>query len=50
MTGLLRQLLAAQLVPITTVGTDGQWGEMDNPGDAALYEAMVSNGELVLEG
>ena len=50
MTGLLRRLLAAKTVGIGTVGTDGQWGEMDNPGDAALYERMVAAGELVLEG
>ena len=49
MTGLLRRLLATQSVRIATLATDGQWGEMDNPGDAALYEAMAESGELVLE-
>ena len=49
MTGLLRRLLHRD-VPIATVGTDGQWGEIDNPRDLALYEQMVKNGELILEG
>jgi choline kinase len=47
-TGLLRRLLAGGL-PVGTFGTDGQWGEIDNPEDAALYENMVMAGELVLE-
>jgi L-glutamine-phosphate cytidylyltransferase len=48
-TGLLRQLLARNEVPINTVGTDGQWGEIDNPEDVSLYLKMVRGGELVLE-
>src|ERR1700690_2602459 len=49
MTGLLRRLLAEKRMPITTFGTDGQWGEIDNPGDVALYQTMIREGELVLE-
>ena len=49
MTGLLRRLLTAKNVPIETFGTDGQWGEIDNPEDVALYENMVREGELLLE-
>jgi L-glutamine-phosphate cytidylyltransferase len=49
MTGLLRRLLAEKELPISTYGTDGQWGEIDNPEDVALYQGMVSKGELVLE-
>lgn len=49
MTGLLRRLLAAHAVVINTYGTEGQWGEIDNPGDVALYENMVGIHELVLE-
>jgi choline kinase len=48
-TGLLRLLLAAREVPIDTFGTDGQWGEIDNPEDVALYESMVRKGKLLLE-
>jgi choline kinase len=48
-TGLLRRLLAAGEVPIGTFGADGQWGEIDNPEDVALYGNMVRDGELVLE-
>jgi L-glutamine-phosphate cytidylyltransferase len=48
-TGLLRRLLAGKGVPISTFGTDGQWGEIDNPGDLELYRSMVREGELVLE-
>ncbi len=48
-TGLLRRLLAEKKLHIGTFGTDGQWGEIDNPGDVALYENMVKNGELLLE-
>lgn len=48
MTGLLRRLLVTGF-PIHTVGIDGQWGEIDNAQDLALYEAMIRNGELVLE-
>jgi L-glutamine-phosphate cytidylyltransferase len=49
MTGLLRRLLAANELPICTLGTDGQWGEIDNPQDVALYQSMVGEGELFLE-
>jgi L-glutamine-phosphate cytidylyltransferase len=49
MTGLLRQLLAGKALPVSTVGTDGQWGEIDNPEDVALYQNMVRDGELLLE-
>jgi hypothetical protein len=49
MTGLLRRLLVTDLVRIGTFGTDGQWGEIDNPGDVELYQAMLARGELVLE-
>ena len=49
MTGLLRRLLAGEPVTITTYGTDGQWGEIDNPGDVALYEAMLAERVLTLE-
>jgi choline kinase len=48
-TGLLRRLLAAGEVPIGTFGADGQWGEIDNPEDVALYQKMIKDGELVLE-
>jgi L-glutamine-phosphate cytidylyltransferase len=48
-TGLLRRLLARHL-PIATVSTEGQWGEIDNVSDLALYESMVKKGELRLEG
>jgi choline kinase len=48
MTGLLRRLLSRD-VPIATFATAGQWGEIDNPGDLALYERMVAAGELRLE-
>jgi choline kinase len=49
MTGLLRRLLAGRAIPIATFGTDGQWGEIDNPGDVELYQNMVRGGELLLE-
>jgi choline kinase len=49
MTGLLRRLLAEKKIPIDTFATDGEWGEIDNPEDVALYEKMVSDGELVLD-
>jgi choline kinase len=49
MTGLLRRLLTAKHFPINTFGTEGQWGEIDNPEDVALYQNMVRNGELLLE-
>ncbi len=48
-TGLLRRLLAGKKLPIGTFGTDGQWGEIDNPEDVVLYQNMVRDGELVLE-
>jgi len=48
-TGLLRRLLAGTDLAISTVGTDGQWGEIDSPEDVELYEAMVEQGELRLE-
>jgi L-glutamine-phosphate cytidylyltransferase len=50
MTGLLRRLSAETGFPIHTVATDGQWGEIDNPDDVALYEKLVAERELVLEG
>jgi L-glutamine-phosphate cytidylyltransferase len=49
MTGLLRRLLAAEALCIGTFGTDGQWGEIDNPGDVDLYQGMLAAGELKLE-
>jgi choline kinase len=49
MTGLLHRLLVGNSLPITTFGTDGQWGEIDNPADVAVYENMVRDGELLLE-
>jgi choline kinase len=49
MTGLLRRLLAANTLSIHTHATDGQWGEIDNPGDVELYQQMVKDGELILE-
>jgi len=48
-TGLLRRLLASKELPIGTFGTDGQWGEIDNPQDVALYQDMVREGELLLD-
>jgi L-glutamine-phosphate cytidylyltransferase len=48
MTQLLRTLLD-QGFPISTHGTEGQWGEIDSPSDLALYESMANKGELVLE-
>jgi len=48
-TGLLHRLLAGKAFPIATFATDGQWGEIDNPADVALYEDMVREGELLLE-
>ena len=48
-TGLLRRLLSGNELPIGTSATDGQWGEIDNPDDVALYENMVKEGELRLE-
>jgi choline kinase len=49
MTGLLRRLLAGKALAISTIGTDGQWGEIDNPDDIDLYQNMVREGELTLE-
>jgi L-glutamine-phosphate cytidylyltransferase len=49
LTGLLRRLLAADALRIGTFGTDGQWGEIDNPGDVDLYQGMLATGELQLE-
>jgi choline kinase len=49
MTGLLRRLLTGNELPIGTFGTAGQWGEIDNPEDVALYQNMIREGELVLE-
>lgn len=49
MTGLLRRLIVAHTVVINTCGTDGQWGEIDNPGDVELYQGMVTSGDLRLE-
>ena len=48
-TGLLRRLIAGNEISIGTFGTDGQWGEIDNPEDVALYQEMVKEGELRLE-
>jgi choline kinase len=48
-TALLRLLLAGNVLPISTFPTDGQWGEIDNPDDVALYEDMVREGDLLLE-
>lgn len=48
-TGLLRRLLAGKDLPIGTFGTNGQWGEIDNPEDVALYQNMIREGELLLE-
>jgi choline kinase len=48
MTGLLHRLLG-QGSSIATLQTDGHWGEVDNPGDLALYERMVTDGELLLD-
>jgi choline kinase len=49
MTGLLRRLLIAKTISVSTFGTDSQWGEIDNPGDVELYQGMVRGGELLLE-
>jgi L-glutamine-phosphate cytidylyltransferase len=48
-TALLQRLLAAGRPPIDTCMIHGQWGEIDNPADVALYQQMVGRGELVLE-
>ena len=49
MTGLLSRLLAAKACPISTFAAGGHWGEIDNRQDVALYQTMLSEGELVLE-
>jgi L-glutamine-phosphate cytidylyltransferase len=49
MTGLLRRLIAGRELPIDTFGVDGEWGEIDNPEDVALYENMAKKGEFLLE-
>lgn len=49
MTGLLARLLAACDIPIATFGTHGQWGEIDNLADVALYQQMLNEGDLQLE-
>jgi choline kinase len=49
MTSLLRRLLVDHAGLIRTHGTDGQWGEIDNPGDVELYQRMIARGELELE-
>jgi choline kinase len=49
MTALLRRLLAGNEIPVSTFATDGQWGEIDNPEDAALYQRMVDEGDLLLD-
>jgi choline kinase len=48
-TALLRRLLATKVFPIGTFGTAGQWGEIDNLEDLALYQKMLSEGQLLLE-
>jgi L-glutamine-phosphate cytidylyltransferase len=48
-TGLLRRLLTGKQLRIGAFGTDGQWGEIDNPDDVVLYQNMVRDGELLLE-
>lgn len=50
MTELLRRLLAIKSVAIGTIGTDGQWGKIDSPDDVRLYERMLADGKLSLEG
>ncbi len=49
MTGMLRRLIAANHLPIGTLAIDGHWGEIDKPEDAALYEKMAREGEILLE-
>jgi choline kinase len=49
MTSLLRRLIQGNELSVDTFATEGQWGEIDNPEDAALYQKMVRAGELVLE-
>jgi L-glutamine-phosphate cytidylyltransferase len=49
MTSLLRRLLGTGF-QIQTLSAESQWGEIDSPADLALYERMVEDGELALEG
>jgi len=49
MTCLLRRSLVRNFT-IDTFATIGQWDEIDTPDDFALYERMVRDGELALEG
>jgi choline kinase len=49
MTGMLRQLLAGHEIPISTFGSEGHWGEIDNPEDVAVYNELIKEGELTLE-
>jgi L-glutamine-phosphate cytidylyltransferase len=49
MTGLLSRLLAGKHLSINTFATEGNWGEIDNPEDAALYQTMIREGGLLLE-
>jgi hypothetical protein len=46
---MIRRLLADKAVAVSTYGTDGQWGEIDNAGDVALYQAMLADQTLTLE-
>lgn len=48
-TGLLRRMLTSQDFPIDTFASNGQWGEVDNAEDLALYQTMIRQGELQLE-
>ena len=48
MTTLLRALLDLGF-PVSTVGTSGQWGEIDSEADLELYEKMIKAGDLCLE-
>jgi L-glutamine-phosphate cytidylyltransferase len=48
-TGLLRRLLQENQLPISTLATDGQWGEIDCPEDVQLYEEMAKEGSLQIE-
>jgi choline kinase len=48
MTTLLRALLGLRF-PVSTVGTTGQWGEIDSVADLQLYEKMIKAGHLSLE-
>jgi L-glutamine-phosphate cytidylyltransferase len=49
MTGLLRRLLTTGKTPVHVYATEGQWGEIDNPDDVALYHRMIDEGALQLE-